>query len=753
MPPKRKQQKKQRHGRGLDAPPTPVSATVESDELPGVATPLSRPTSPHPAVSPSSPVTPPASEPIDGVSEQSPVAEAGLSTPPEGSHDESADGEQDQSQLDQQTEAAAEAEQQPSATAEDTHAEGSHDENAETEHGEALPDQEAQVTVEPGQQAANGDEEQTATSAEDGSPVGAIEHESREAEPAEPEIADAAAESQAAESQEDTEDNPRTPIASGDTEEQTQSEPQLDESSGEAGTTVGDAPITGEDVPSSEGDYQIAVGEQYTEDSVAEDDKKMAIAPENLKHHEDELQDDELPAAAEGQDQASISRQETKELEAEQQARVVGDSTQTPPLVLETPEVNNADEGAGEATPEDDLVTSEAETFSGEADAEVVAGDQVDEAQEQVDATEDASIAVDTGDLANVHESTDGENQQELEDSQHELHEPDVNLTPVEPALEDSQLADDGEGRVGEVEQPHEEFFAGEQAQSEETQLPEDARQEPAVEDNQEPEDIHEQASAADAQQIDDEAQLDPEEAQEQSDNDQFFDTLEPEADAEDSERTPTQLVQGAAVDQELDHKQEQTEQFDAFKHGYSTQAAEYPEEEDATLYDSPTDPGAYALQIIIEQPEEEAIWSPLPEQEPSADLQDDSSQRDAFPYGEAYGGDVRDQETTEEMQRLRAGTIFDISAKDVASRDLLAVADLFANMKSALTTMTSAFDRLGAQTEKMAALGLDVKAAQQVCFGYYRRIIANFILQHSYNKSRRRSNRRFRGIQLKSKF
>ena len=304
-----------------------------------------------------------------------------------------------------------------------------------------------------------------------------------------------------------------------------------------------------------------------------------------------------------------------------------------------------------------------------------------------------------------------------------------MNLTPVEPALEDKQLADDGLGHALEVDEPHEQIVAGEQDQADEAQILEDATQATTVEDSQEAEGTHGHTSAADAQQADDEAQLDPvdtgdaqdsEETQEQSDNDQFFDTLEPEPDAEDSERTPTQLDQFASVSQKPDH--EQTEQFDAFEYGDETYAAEHQEEEDATLYDSPSDPGAYALQIIIKQPEEEAIWSPQqgPEQydHPSADSQDNSDKRDAFPYGEAYEGEVHDQETTEELQRLRAGTIFDISAKDVASRDLLAVADLFANMKSALTTMTNAFDRLGAQTEKMAALGLDVKAAQQVCFG-----------------------------------
>jgi hypothetical protein len=77
---------------------------------------------------------------------------------------------------------------------------------------------------------------------------------------------------------------------------------------------------------------------------------------------------------------------------------------------------------------------------------------------------------------------------------------------------------------------------------------------------------------------------------------------------------------------------------------------------------------------------------------------------------------DIQEETGDDEMEDPREGAVLDISAKDVASRDLLVVADLFANMKSTLAMMSSAFDRLGSQTEKMASISLDVKAAEQVC-------------------------------------
>ncbi|KAF8176522.1 hypothetical protein BJ912DRAFT_986806 [Pholiota molesta] len=76
---------------------------------------------------------------------------------------------------------------------------------------------------------------------------------------------------------------------------------------------------------------------------------------------------------------------------------------------------------------------------------------------------------------------------------------------------------------------------------------------------------------------------------------------------------------------------------------------------------------------------------------------------------------DIQEETGDDEMEDPREGAVLDISAKDVASRDLLVVADLFANMKSTLALMSSAFDRLGSQTEKMASISLDVKAAEQL--------------------------------------
>jgi hypothetical protein len=56
------------------------------------------------------------------------------------------------------------------------------------------------------------------------------------------------------------------------------------------------------------------------------------------------------------------------------------------------------------------------------------------------------------------------------------------------------------------------------------------------------------------------------------------------------------------------------------------------------------------------------------------------------------------------------------ISADDIISEDIVAIADMFATMKKAMAVMTSAFDRFEIQTEKLAYLSLDIKAAEQVC-------------------------------------
>ena len=58
-----------------------------------------------------------------------------------------------------------------------------------------------------------------------------------------------------------------------------------------------------------------------------------------------------------------------------------------------------------------------------------------------------------------------------------------------------------------------------------------------------------------------------------------------------------------------------------------------------------------------------------------------------------------------------------DVSVTDIASKDIVAIADLFSTMKTALVTMSSAFDRLGGQTEKMVSLSLDIKLQDQACF------------------------------------
>lgn len=54
------------------------------------------------------------------------------------------------------------------------------------------------------------------------------------------------------------------------------------------------------------------------------------------------------------------------------------------------------------------------------------------------------------------------------------------------------------------------------------------------------------------------------------------------------------------------------------------------------------------------------------------------------------------------------------ISADDIISKDIVAIADIFATMKKTLLVMTNAFDRLGIQSEKFTSLSLDIKAVEQ---------------------------------------
>ena len=56
------------------------------------------------------------------------------------------------------------------------------------------------------------------------------------------------------------------------------------------------------------------------------------------------------------------------------------------------------------------------------------------------------------------------------------------------------------------------------------------------------------------------------------------------------------------------------------------------------------------------------------------------------------------------------------MSVTDIASEDVLAIADLFSTMNKALVTMSSAFDRLGSQTENMVSHSLNTKLQDQVC-------------------------------------
>ncbi|PPQ93717.1 hypothetical protein CVT25_013057 [Psilocybe cyanescens] len=65
--------------------------------------------------------------------------------------------------------------------------------------------------------------------------------------------------------------------------------------------------------------------------------------------------------------------------------------------------------------------------------------------------------------------------------------------------------------------------------------------------------------------------------------------------------------------------------------------------------------------------------------------------------------------------QKQEKGPTPALSTNDVASNDILAIANVLATMKSALVSMSDAFDRLEDQTEKMVSLTLDIKAADQL--------------------------------------
>jgi hypothetical protein len=75
----------------------------------------------------------------------------------------------------------------------------------------------------------------------------------------------------------------------------------------------------------------------------------------------------------------------------------------------------------------------------------------------------------------------------------------------------------------------------------------------------------------------------------------------------------------------------------------------------------------------------------------------------------------VQRQEHDEDLHTVDSVNSVMVSVSDIASRDVVAIADLFSKMKKALVTMSGAFDRLGSQTEKMVSHSLDIKLRDQV--------------------------------------
>ena len=71
------------------------------------------------------------------------------------------------------------------------------------------------------------------------------------------------------------------------------------------------------------------------------------------------------------------------------------------------------------------------------------------------------------------------------------------------------------------------------------------------------------------------------------------------------------------------------------------------------------------------------------------------------------------------------------ISANDIISTDIVAIADMFATMKKAMLMMTSAFNQFEIQTEKLASLSLDIKAAEQVRPSFVTTRLCRSVLHH----------------------
>jgi len=60
------------------------------------------------------------------------------------------------------------------------------------------------------------------------------------------------------------------------------------------------------------------------------------------------------------------------------------------------------------------------------------------------------------------------------------------------------------------------------------------------------------------------------------------------------------------------------------------------------------------------------------------------------------------------------------ITVDDISSKEIVAVANVFSNMKKALASVTTAFDKLGDQIETLETQSLDTKASGQVDISIY---------------------------------
>ncbi|CAA7259037.1 unnamed protein product [Cyclocybe aegerita] len=132
---------------------------------------------------------------------------------------------------------------------------------------------------------------------------------------------------------------------------------------------------------------------------------------------------------------------------------------------------------------------------------------------------------------------------------------------------------------------------------------------------------------------------------------------------------------------------------------------------DDDTVTNSPT------VERVTDDPSKQHQPTTAPVETDSDVVQIDVPQDDPASTGPEYA-EISFEEPPSTADTLIHSTPIsplEIIAEDIASKDIMAVAELFATMKKTLTSMTSMFERLGSQTEKMMSFSLDVHSAEHL--------------------------------------